>query len=249
MTSGQHVPPTPPPTPPGQPPIYTPPDQQTVVIPPPGQYPQQPPQQYGQHGQYQYPQQSQHQQYGQYPQPGYPQGQQYTSAYPAQSYGQPLATGYEIARPGGSVLLGMLTLVAGGIAIGSTFLAWISASSVAGISASASGLLLMTSGSALGGSGFNMVLTSEGAIFFTGFFSLLFGALIVIAAIITMFRRRPGGIIAFLLALCATAIAAIDVTMVFAKVPGASPGIGLWMFAGASLVALVLGIISLSSSS
>lgn len=160
-----------------------------------------------------------------------------------------MATGYETARPGGSILLGILTLVAGGIAIGATFLAWISAASVAGISASASGLMLMTSGSTLGGSGFNLILTSEGAIFFTGFFSLLFGALIVIAAIITMLRRRPGGIIAFLLALCATAVAAIDVTMVFAKVPGASPGIGLWMFAGASLVALVLGIISLSSSS
>jgi hypothetical protein len=184
--------------------------------------------------------------------------------YPGQPYGQqaapyayrqaPYAGGYPAAAgKRGSWVLGLLMLLAGGIVAGSTFLPWITTPSfsVPGYSgtasASTSGWSIMTAGTSLGGSSFNVVLTGEGAVFLTGFFSLLFGVLLLVAAVIIFFRRKIGGWLALFFAVGATACAAVDITMVFAKMSPLSPHVGLWAFAGAAITALVLSIVSLAS--
>lgn len=186
-----------------------------------------------------------------------------TQAMPAQQYqqlpyapamtgayapaGQPYAPGYTVAAPGGSVLLGLLTMLFGAAVAGSTFLQWVASPQGIGAGVSITGWFVMRVGFQAGG-GFSVLITEQGTIFFTGFFSLLLGALVVTGGILTMVRRRPGGILTLIFALAASAVAAIDITMVFAKMES-SPGVGLWLFAGASVVALTLGIVSLSSSS
>jgi hypothetical protein len=195
--------------------------------------------------------------YRQYPQTPYPQpGQPYrqpTQAYP-QGYAAPgaqqgYAAGYAPAagKPGGSVLLGILTMLLGAVVVGSTFLQWVTTPMGAGVNIT--GWFVMQGGFEVFGGGFNVVLSQQGTIFFTGFFSLLLGALVLLGGIVTLIRRRPGGVLTLLFALAASVLSAVNITMVFAKMEGSSPGVGLYLFAGASLAALVLGIISLSSSS
>ena len=190
------------------------------------------------------------------PAPGYQSPQGPTRAMPAQQYQQmPYAPamqgayvpGYAVAAPGGSVLLGLLTMLFGVAVAGSTFLQWVASPQGIGAGVSITGWFVMRGGFQAGG-GFSVLITEQGTIFFTGFFSLLLGALVVTGGILTMVRRRPGGILTLIFALAASAVAARNITMVFAKMES-SPGVGLWLFAGASLAALVLGIISLSSSS
>ena len=201
--------------------------------PPPGQY-QQPA--YGQ-GPYA-PQ-------GQYP----PQGQQYrpmppgVPQYGQQPYPAPGPTGR-----GGSTVTGLLTLMMGAVVIASTFLPWLSMSAM-GYSATVTGLKYMTgSTSALGGGDFSLILTGDGIVFFTGFFSLLLGAFILVGGLVMLFRRRIGGVFTFIFALLATGVAAVDVAMIMTKMPGGSASFGIWMFAGSAFVALVLGIVGLASS-
>lgn len=247
-------PPQPPPqggvqyAPPGaqQPDVAQPPQQPPVQqqyaprpgSPVPGPYPQQtmqmPAQQYQQPAQY--PAQ------GQYQQPAYGQGPY--APPPGQPYAPPPA-GYQqgypqaVAKGGGSTIAGILTIVAGGVIIGSTFLSWLSAS----------GWQIMRQGvSSTSGSGLTLVVTGSGTVFFTGFFTLLLGALILAAGLMMLFRRRVGGILAFLFALPAAGFAAVDIAMVYTKMSGVSPGPGLWMFAAGSVLAIVLGIIGLASS-
>lgn len=196
--------------------------------------------------------------YRQYPQAPYQQpGQPYsqpTQAYP-QGYAAPnqapqgYAAGYAQAaeRPGGSVLLGILTMLMGAVVIGSTFLQWVTSPAGAGVNIT--GWFVMQGGFEVFGGGFTLVLSEQGTIFFTGFFSLLLGALVLVGGIVTLIRRRPGGVVTLIFALAAAALSAVNITMVFAKMEGSAPGVGLYLFAGASLAALVLGIISLSSSS
>ena len=241
----------------GQPEGGQPPADATVVIPPqgapgPAQYPPQaapPPQQYAPQAPYAQPTMQipgapvpgtyQQQAYGQGPYApatpgGYPQGP-YAQMQP---YAQP----YAAARRG-SAILGILTMIAGGAVVGSTFLAWIT---IMGFSTS--GLNIMTGGSGLGGSGLSIVLTGGGMVFFTAFFSLLLGSLIMIGGIVMLFRRRIGGALAFILAIVAAGMASVNVAMVYAKISGAQPGPGLWMFGGAAIAALVFGFVALVSS-
>ena len=183
------------------------------------------------------------QQPGQYAQPGQP----YQPAVPgAPQYAQPYAPVATGKR--GSTVLGLISLIMGGVMIGSTFLAWVSASAF-GSSVTATGWdYLRGASGAIGGSNLVIVLTGNGVVFFTGFFSLLLGLLIMVFSIVMFFRRRIGGVIVFIFALVATGVAAVDVAMVFSKMPGGSPGVGLWMFVGAAFVALILGIVGLASS-
>ncbi|MFH1151200.1 MAG: hypothetical protein V1748_12075 [Actinomycetota bacterium] len=210
--------------------------------------------------------------YGQQqPYPGYP-GQPYAQqtvqmpaqGYPGQAYGQPsqyaypqqqarYAAGYPAtAGRRGSWVLGLLMLLAGLLVAASTFLPWIATPSISvpGVSATATasitGWNIMTTGST-GGGGFNMVLSEEGTVFLTGFFSLLFGALLLLAAVITFFRKRVGGWLGLVFAVGAAACAAVDIVMVYSKMEGLSPHVGLWGFAGAAIAAMVVSIISLAS--
>lgn len=229
-----------PPPQPGSPAPQAPPTAQ-----PPGQYAPQPP--YAQPtmqirsspapGTYQQPAYGQGP-YAPAPPGGYPQG-------PYQQM-QPYAQQFPAARRG-SAVLGLLTMIAGGAVVGSTFLAWLTASFSGFGSASLSGLKIMTGGLSGTGSSFNLVLTGDG-IFFTGFFALLLGTLILIGGIIMLFRRRIGGALAFIFAIAAAGMAAVNIAMLYAKIPGAAPGLGLWLFGGASLAALVFGFVGLVSS-
>jgi hypothetical protein len=201
--------------------------------------------------QQQYPQAAEYPQPGAYQQPAYGQG-----PYAAQAPGQPFPpappgmAGYPqpyagpVTKAGGSVVAGILTVVAGGVIVGSTFLAWLTV-----LGMSASGWDIMRQGvSGTGGNGLSLVVTGNGSVFFTGFFTLLLGALILASGLMMFFRRRPGGIIAFIFAVPAAGFAAVDIVMVYTKMSGVSPGPGLWMFAAGSLAAIVLGIVGLASS-
>lgn len=204
--------------------------QQTIQMPAqqPGQYPPQ--------GAYQQPV------YGQVPYAPAP-GQQYAPVQPGmQGYPQPYAGA--AAKAGGSTITGILTIVAGGIIVGSTFVPWLT---VMGLSVS--GWQIMRQGvTGSGGSGMSLVITGGGTVFFTGFFTLVLGALILASGLMMLFRRRVGGILAFVFALPAAGFAAVNIVMVYTKMQSVSPGAGLWMFAAGSAVAIVLGIIGLASS-
>ncbi len=184
---------------------------------------------------------------------GYPPGQypvgvgRYQPPLPGASpHGGPYAMTASQSR--GSVLCGVAAMALGASVVGSTFLPWITAGA-AGFSASMSGLNIMTgSYSAYGGGGFSLVITGNGSIFFSGFFSLLLGALILATGLVMLFRRRMGGIATLVCALPATGLAAVNIAMVLSKIEGASTGFGLWIFCGAALAALAFGIVGLSSS-
>jgi hypothetical protein len=184
---------------------------------------------------------------GAYGQPAY--GQPYAPAapgqYPPAPY--PMAPGqpypYPQAKGRGGPILGLLGLIAAGVVVGSTFLPWLSA-----MGFTTTGWSIMRGASSLGGSSFTLWETGNGAIFFSGFFSLLLGAMVLFAAIITFFRRRVGGVIAFIFALLATGVAAVNIAMVLTKMNGVSVGYGLWMFLGGAALALVVGIIAMVSA-
>ncbi len=245
----------------GQPPAGQPPEDATRAMPaqppaapapyaPPGPQPQAPPpQQYAPQGPY--PQQTMQipaaPVSGAYQQPAYGQGP-YAPAppggYPQGQYAQnpQYAQQYPAARRG-STVLGLLALIAGGAVVGSTFLPWLT---VMGLNVS--GLRIMTGGSGLGGSGMSIVLTGGGTVFFTAFFSLLLGSLIMIGGILMLFRRRIGGALAFVFAIAAAGMASVNIAMVYAKMTGSHPGVGLWMFGGAAIAALIFGFVGLVSS-
>lgn len=246
----QQAPPTVPP--PVMQPGHTQPTTQMPVqqVPQQGAYQQQP---YGQ-GAYQqqgyYAQQGQYAQQGPYAQqaPYAPQAQQFRPAPPAGTpYGQPYAAAGRTGKRG-STVAGLLTLLAGAAVIGSTFLPWVSMSAM-GYSASVSGYNYMTGSlSGLGGGEFSLVLTGDGIVFFTGFFSLLLGVLILAGGLVMLFRRRIGGVFTFIVALLATGVAAVDTAMIMTKMTGGSAAVGMWMFVGAAVLALVMGIVGLASS-
>ena len=74
----------------------------------------------------------------------------------------------------------------------------------------------------------------------------------IIAGVVMMFRRRIGGLAAILFGLAGAGIAAVDIYTIYAKLGvngvqafSVTPSAGLWIFAGASLVGMVLGIVGL----
>lgn len=183
-----------------------------------------------------------------YPQGPYlPQGQQY---WPAPPPGAPDPQQYVVsAKAGGrgSVVTGVVALLAGALVAASTFLPWVSVNAT-GYSANVSGYSYMTGTASGSGSGsFSVVLTGAGVLFFTGFFSLLLGALVLAGGLVTLFRRRLGGVLVFAFALPAAGLAAVDIAMVMTKMPGGSASVGMWTFAGAALAALATGIVGLAS--
>lgn len=184
-----------------------------------------------------------------------------SQAYPQQPpYRQPVVSRPSYgARPasGGLAPAGIITILLGLAVLGSTFMGWLSGPMMGFFDSS--GWKVMTE--ATSGylfSGNFMWTSSQGFIFFSGFWSLLFGALITAAGIIMIFRSKVGGGLSLLFGLCATGLAAVNVVMVYTKMRstvgygtsvGFSPGVGLWMFLGASVLALVMGIVGLSGGS
>ncbi len=142
----------------------------------------------------------------------------------------------------GSLVGGAFGIVIAGALIASTFLPWFSSRALG------SGWALMRGTSSLTGRGFTIVLHANSTVFLTGFFPLLFGALILIGSVVMLFRHRIAGAAIFLLALVSTGAAALDLYMVYIKMTPITPGVGLWAFAGASLLALGLGIVGMASA-
>ncbi|MBU4490560.1 MAG: hypothetical protein KKE79_07995 [Actinobacteria bacterium] len=166
----------------------------------------------------------------------------------AAGYGAPYAAqpGYGAAGAGyGSAVLGVITMLMGAVVAASAFLSWVSV-----MGYGATGWSMMINGASASGfstRGFYIVITGEGLIFFTGFPAMLLGVLITVGGLVLLFRSRAGGIITLLFGVAATAVAAINIAMVYTKMQPVSPGVGLWMFAGASLTAIVLGIVGMAS--
>lgn len=136
-------------------------------------------------------------------------------------------------------------MIAGAAVLASTFLSWLTA----GGFASGSGWEILTS-SAEGG---NFVYRYGGGILFlSGFWSLLVGALLLVAGAVMLFKGRVGGGMAVLFSVVGLGAAALNVIMIYSKFRGEfgliSPGYGLWIFAGASVCALVFGMMGLSRS-
>lgn len=148
----------------------------------------------------------------------------------------------------GSVVLGVLSLVAALSVIGSTWLAWLS---VQGLSQTGWEMMVGSGSASGGGTAFSVIETEGGIIFFTGFFTLLLGGLMLAPAVVMFLKHRLGGVMVFVGALLATAVAAINVTMALTRIsdaaPGTTVGAGLWLFLGAAVAGLVVGIIGLAS--
>ena len=104
-----------------------------------------------------------------------------------------------------------------------------------------------------GSTGWNLVYRSFGTsgnilftwwtkgLLFSGLFCLLLGALLVAAAIILLARRR-GNRLALAAAAAGLLLAAVNIVVIYANTLyfPAGPGLGLWMFAGVSLLTLLL---------
>lgn len=149
--------------------------------------------------------------------------------------------------------------------IASTFFAWFSLGGeiaiFGGFGQEATGWDLFWNG--VSGAGKTFVTTEFGLVFFTGFFSLVLGVLIALVSILILTRRRTGAVLAVVLGIAGLGIAAINLATIYtgfnlvvdeSVYRGLSeitytvnPGIGLWLFLGLSLLALIFGIIAAST--
>lgn len=125
----------------------------------------------------------------------------------------------------------------------STFLPWITIGGV-----SRSGMNLMTSP----GQGFFMISWGWGGILFSGFFSLFFGALMIIPVILLLLNRPIGASWAIGLGVLVFFTALVNVIMIystFSDYGGASVGAGLWSLLASAVVVLACGIVAFRFSS
>lgn len=173
-------------------------------------------------------------------------------------YGQPSRTPpvpYGAAQAGPrssaiSIVLGVTGLLAGAAVAASTFLSWLSVSGLryAVDIPAATGWNLMRTGSDFTGNSIYLMFVGDGSIFFTGFFSLLLGALLILGAFIIFFRQRAGGAITLAFSALTCGVAGVNVAMVYTNMPSFySPAVGLWLFLGAAIVALVVGIVGIAT--
>ncbi len=130
----------------------------------------------------------------------------------------------------------LLALVAAGLVIGSAFMSWFSAM---GISLGNGWDLFSTDLS------FDeWFFTTEGAIFFTGLFTVITGSLLAIQALIALVPpagpRSPVAIAGFGILCFGGAL--INIISMFGNsfFAGISPGVGLWLWAAAALAAPIL---------
>ncbi len=131
-------------------------------------------------------------------------------------------------------IIGVLAGASGIFMIISTFLTWISGSG-------------MTGWSMMFSSGFGTMhnfLFSAGAskIFFTGFWSLLFGILVVAGAVTLVTGWGGANGLVLTGGILGLAMSVVSIVMVYTVKPIAlAPGPGLWLFAIFSLIAAVAG--------
>ncbi|MBU4173413.1 MAG: hypothetical protein KKB90_04525 [Actinobacteria bacterium] len=136
---------------------------------------------------------------------------------------------------------GMVTMILGIIvALGmvmvfvSAFLPWVTSAG-----ASTSGVSLMT----MQGEGFFMIRWGWGGMLFTGFFSLVIGALMIIPAILLLLNKRGGPSWAIVTGVFGFFMALVNVIMVYATYDNGGVGAGLWLMLIFSIMVLVCGIV------
>jgi hypothetical protein len=132
-------------------------------------------------------------------------------------------------------IVGALAGAAGVLVIISTFFSWISGSGVTGWS--------MMSRAGFGTSQNFLFSTGGSRIVFSGFWSLLFGVLIVAGAVtlVTGWGGANGLVLAAgLLGLIISVLSIVMIYTLKSQIP-LTPGAGLWMFAVFSLIAAVAG--------
>ncbi len=151
------------------------------------------------------------------------------------------APGYApTTRPAATQMTILLALIASGIVIGSAFMPWFSAMGIS----SGSGWDLFNSARLGGGNFADLFYTTQGALFFSGLFTVVSGALLAIQALIALVPpagpRSPVAV-AILGVICFGG-ALINIISIFGNsfFAGISPGVGLWLWAAAALAAPIL---------
>ena len=131
-------------------------------------------------------------------------------------------------------IIGVVAGASGVLMIISSFLAWISGS-------------VMTGWSMMSSSGFGTTrnfLFSMGAskIVFTGFWSLIFGILVVAGAVTLVTGWGGANGLVLTGGILGLAVSVVSIVMLYTVKPVAiAPGVGLWLFAVFSLIAAVAG--------
>jgi len=138
-------------------------------------------------------------------------------------------------------IVGVLAGASGIVMIISTFLVWISGSGMTGWS------MMFSSG--FGTTRNFLFSTGASKIVFTGFWSLLFGILVVAGAVtlVTGWGGANGLVLAA--GILGLAISVVSIVMIYTVKPIAfAPGAGLWLFAVFSLIAAVAGGVGASQA-
>ena len=154
-------------------------------------------------------------------------------------YGYPPAVPQQGKGAGSRMVMTIVGIV---VALGmvmvfvSTFLPWVTSPG-----GSISGTNLMT----MQGEGFFMIRWGWGGMLFTGFFSLVIGALMIIPAILLLLNNRGGASWSIVTGVFGFFMALVNVIMVFATYDNGSVGAGLWLMLAFSIVVLACGIVGL----
>ena len=131
-------------------------------------------------------------------------------------------------------IVGAVAGVSGVLVIISTFFSWIAGSGVTGWS-------MMSKGGF--GTSQNFLFSTGGSrIVFTGFWSLLFGVLIVAGAVTLITGWGGANGLVLTAGILGLIISVLSIVMIYTvKLLSLTPGAGLWMFAVFSLIAAVAG--------
>jgi hypothetical protein len=131
-------------------------------------------------------------------------------------------------------IVGAVAGAAGVLVIISTFFSWISGSGVTGWS------MMFRSGF---GTSQNFLFSTGGSrIVFSGFWSLLFGVLIVAGAVTLITGWGGANGLVLTAGILGLIISVLSIVMIYTlKLQSLTPGAGLWMFAVFSLIAAVAG--------
>jgi len=136
-------------------------------------------------------------------------------------------------------IISVLAGVSGLIMIISTFLAWISASGVSGWS------MMFSSG--FGTSHNFLFSTGSSKIVFSGFWSLLFGILVVAGAVTLVTGWGGANSLVLTGGILGLGVSVVSIVMIYTVKPVAlAPGVGLWLFAVFSLIATIAGSVGAS---
>ncbi len=154
------------------------------------------------------------------------------------------------AQEWGSPIVGMLTAAAGVVIFLTTFMPWLRG---------LTGFDLMTRTGFTGSTAANNFLwrvpPGRSLLVFTGFWSMLIGVLMAVAGLIIIYRHRSGGSLATIFGAIGTAISVWTLVNIYIlrtgfTLPGVTtvggnvvPGVGIWIFAIISFVALIHGIL------